>query len=145
MCFNPLLLTLSSSSFFRYRSIVSTSATLKNEGLFASLSSLPKTGWNIIGKRLFGSSSQPSMTFLWTKYWSGLSSSCTSDKFKIQELGSYGINRTECLCNRNRVYGTKSLFNHWKWKIHRLWFWYLVNLLSCLRGPGAHQKFTECP
>ncbi len=67
-CFNPLLRTLSSSSFFRYRSIVSTSATLKKEGLLPSLSSLPNTGWKIMGKFLFGNSSQPSITFLWKKH-----------------------------------------------------------------------------
>ena len=38
---------------------------LKNEGLCSSLSSLPYTAWKIIGKFLFGSCSQSSITFLW--------------------------------------------------------------------------------
>ena len=57
------LLTLSSNSFLRCRPKVSTSAILKKEGVLPSLSSLPNTGWKIIGKFLFGSSSQPIITF----------------------------------------------------------------------------------
>ena len=66
-CINRLLLSLSSKSFFRYNSTVSTSVTLKNEGLFSSRSSLPYTAWKIIGNCLFGSSSQFSIMFLWSK------------------------------------------------------------------------------
>ena len=95
-CFSPLLLTLSSSSFLRYRSIVSTSATLKKEGLLPSLSSLPNTGWKIIEKFSFGSSSQPIITFLGKK--TGEYQHCNVLHSGLVDLGnSCQIKRESCV------------------------------------------------